>query len=165
MDAIYQISLAAFRDKYLFDEIERDEFFNLYRSARSIVDPRLVWFALSPSGTPAGFLFCFVDYWQAVSSMRGQRHLLAKLRFWWSRSRARAVNFKSIGVHPQHRRQSLAGALMHHGYRATSELGFQRANLCLIRDGNVSSQLDGGVARILRRYVLYQSPGSHFPVV
>ncbi|MGI9517964.1 MAG: GNAT family N-acetyltransferase [Pirellulaceae bacterium] len=162
--AIYEISLAAFRDNFLFDEISWEEFQNLYHGARSIVHPGLVWFAVSPEGQPVGFLFNTIDYWQAVTAMHGRQDVLAKFRFWRNRSRATAVNFKSIGIRPRHRRQSLAGALMHLGYQATSDLGYQRANLCLIRDGNVSSGLDGGVSQILRRYVLYQSPGSHFPL-
>ena len=47
---------------------------------------------------------------------------------------------------------------MHEGYRQTLKLGYRRANLCLIREGNPSGHLDGNVGIVSRRYVLYQLP-------
>lgn len=161
---IHQISCRSFADNFLYSDISESRFLDLYRPAKVVADPRLILFAEQPDGLPVGFLFNVVDYYHAVKSMRGGQGWLAKLRFLVNRGRASAVNFKSIGVLPDHRRKSLAGALMHLGYKATLETGFQRANLCLIREGNASDRLDGGHGKILRRYTLYQSENSRFEV-
>jgi hypothetical protein len=160
---IYEISSAAFRHNFLYEDISWEEFLDLYASAKPLIRPELVWFVEDATGKPIGFLFCLIDYYRAVSSMRGNKGLLGKLRFAWNRSSADAVNFKSIAVLPDHRRSKLGGALMYLGYRESLKLGFTKANLCLIRDGNPSSRLDGGTSRILRRYELYQTPGSRIP--
>ena len=159
---IYEISTASFRKNFLYDDISWEEFFGLYADAKPLIRPELVWFVEDKTGSAVGFLFCLIDYYQAVASMKGRSNLLAKLRFLWNRSSADCVNFKSIAVLPEHRRSKLASALMYQGYRESNKLGFSKANLCLIRDGNPSSRLDGGDSRVLRRYELYQTPGSKF---
>ncbi len=157
---IYTVSTAAFCENFLYDEVSWDEFQSLYLGAKSLIRPELVWFVEDAEGTAIGFLFCLVDWYRAIASMKGRTNLLAKLKFLWNRYSADAVNFKTLAVIPEHRRSQLGGALMYHGYRESLKLGFTKANLCLIRDGNVSSRLDGGKSRILRRYELYQTPGS-----
>lgn len=160
LKTIYRISCQSFVDNFLYDEISESVFLELYRPSQNIVDPRLVLFAEDSVGEPVGFLFNVVDYQRAVQSMRGGKGLGAKVRFMLNKKHANAVNFKSIGILPEHRRKSLAAALMNLGYKATIEMGYRRANLCLIRDGNASSSLDGGQGKILRRYALYQSDRS-----
>jgi GNAT superfamily N-acetyltransferase len=157
---IYQISTAAFRNTFLYDDVSWEEFYKLYCDAKPLIRPELVWFVEDASGRAVGFLFCLIDYYRAVAAMKGGSGVMAKLRFLWNRSSADCVNFKSIAVLPEYRRSKLGGALMCHGYRESLKLGFSKANLCLIRDGNPSSRLDGGNSRILRRYELLQTPGS-----
>ena len=160
LKTIHEISSTAFQDNFLYDDISLNEFLSLYLEAKSLIRPELVWFVEDSNGQEIGFLFCLVDSFRAVAAMKGESGIFAKLRFLWSRSSADAVNFKSIAVLPEHRRAGLGGALMYQGYRESLKLGFSKANLCLIRDGNPSSRLDGGNSRILRRYELYQTPGS-----
>jgi len=160
LKTIFEISTAAFRENFLFDDVSWEEFFGIYAEAKSLVRSELVWFVEDSDGSEIGFLFCLPDYYSAVASMKGKSNVFARFRFLWNRSSADAVNFKSIAVLPEHRRSNLAGALMYHGYRESLKLGFTKANLCLIRDGNPSSRLDGGNSRILRRYELYQTPDS-----
>ncbi len=161
LDRIYQLSTTAFRGSFLYDDISRDQFLALYQGVRPLVEPSLIWFAMDQDGREIGFLFCVIDYYRAVSAMRGKRNWWAKLKFLIHRRIVDAVNFKSIGILPEHRRHGLATALMYLGYRASLDLGFLRSNLCLIRDGNPSAQLDAGKSRMLRRYELYQAPGSN----
>ena len=157
---IHGLSIRAFNHNLFYDEISFDEFKSLYTSARSVVDEDLIWFANDPRGAAIGFLFCIVDYGRAVNAMRGQTGLLAKLRFLWNKRHANAVNFKSICVLPKYRRSGVAAALMHQGYMSAWKKGYRRANLCLIHDDNPSTKLDGGQSRVMRRYQLFQSPGS-----
>ena len=153
---IYDLSIASFAENFLYEPIERDEFKRLYQPARSVVDEDLVWFASDENGKPVGFLFCIIDYRIAVDAMRGKPNLFGKLRFLLNKRRATRVNFKSICVLPEHRQNSVAAALMCKAYEASVRKGFQQANLCLIKDGNPSTKLDGQQSRIMRRYNLYE---------
>ncbi|MBL8888751.1 MAG: GNAT family N-acetyltransferase [Planctomycetaceae bacterium] len=153
---VYDLSVAAFRDNLYYDDLEWDEFLELYAPSRPLLNERLVWFALDSQDQPVGFLFCLINYVRAVQVMNHSRSVWAKLKFLWSRRYADAVNFKSIAVLPEHRRASLGAALMHQGYRESFRLGYRKANLCLIHDDNPSSKLDQARSTLLRRYALYQ---------
>ena len=155
LQTIYRLSIVTFRDNFLYDEISYQEFTGLYREAKRWMQPDLVWFALDASEQEIGFLFCIPDFGPAVAAMHGRKHGWAKFRFWWQARKLTAVNFKSIGVLPEHRQTAVAAGMMHCGYVASRARGYRRANLCLIRDGNPSTRLDGGGGQILRRYGLY----------
>lgn len=155
---LYELSLDIFAENYLYEPIDWEEFRRLYDPVRRLIVPELLQFAYAPDGTPAGFLFATID-WQAAAAAASRRNGWGgKLAFLWNRSRARAVNLKSLGVVTKYRRSGLGAALMHEGYHRTLQLGYRRANLCLIREGNPSGNLDGGVGTLLRRYVLYHLP-------
>lgn len=156
---LYRLSRLIFAGNFLYTEIPEEEFLALYAGSRRLLDPRLVWFARSPEGEDVGFLFAFPDRFRAVAAMRGKRGPLAKLRYLMRRNEVDAVNFKTLGVLPEHRRAGLAGALMGQGHREAAALGFRRANHCLFREGNPSGTLDGGTGRLLRRYHLYRYQG------
>lgn len=153
---IYEMSIQAFSGNFLYSRIGYQEFLSLYQPAGPLLNEDLVWFAEDASGRPVGFLFCLINYFHAVEKMKGKSSLLSKLQFALHRGSANAINFKSICVLKEHRRSSVAAGLMHCGYKAAAALGFNVANLCLIKDGNPSTKLDGGMSRILRRYELYQ---------
>jgi GNAT superfamily N-acetyltransferase len=137
---IYDLSRRIFSRNFLYTEIPEEEFLQLYAGARSLVDPDLVWFARSPSGPEGedvGFLFSYPDRFQAAD----------------------AVDFKTLGVLPEHRRSGVAAALFHEGHRRALEKGYRVANHCLFREGNPSGDLDGGAGEILREYHLYEWKG------
>lgn len=152
----YRLSTEIFADNFLYEDISEDDFVGMYEPVKSMVDPQFVWFAQAPDHQYAGFLFATHDYHAAVTAMRGERGLLAKLRFLQNRGRSNAVNFKSLGVVSGHRRSGLGAALMCQGYKMGLEKGYRKANLCLIRDGNPSGRLDGGRGTVSRRYRLYK---------
>jgi hypothetical protein len=152
---IYELSRQIFSRNFLYTEIPEDEFYELYAGARGLIDPDLVLFAQAPSGEDVGFLFAYPDRFGAVAAMRGKRGLLARLRFLRHRHEADAVNFKTLGVLPDHRRAGVAAALFHEGHRRAVEHGYLFANHCLFREGNPSGELDGGAGRVMRTYVLY----------
>jgi GNAT superfamily N-acetyltransferase len=160
MRTIYELSRRIFAGNFLYTEIPEEEFYRLYADVRSLLDPDLVVFAQSPSGEDVGFLFAYPDLFQAVSAMQGERGLLAKFRFLRHRKEADAVDFKTLGVLPEHRRSGVAAALFHEGHRQAVEKGYLFANHCLFREGNPSGDLDGGAGRVLRTYVLYAWNGS-----
>lgn len=156
LERFHALSCEMFRHNFLYSEISRSDFVELYSGARRLIDPDFVYFAVAPDGSDAGFLFAFPDRFRAVAAMHGRRGLLAALRFLAHRRRPDTVNLKSLGVVSAHRRSGLASALMYCGYRTAREKGYTRANLCLIKDDNPSGGLDGGLGTLLRRYHLYQ---------
>ncbi len=157
---LYRLSREIFADNFLYTEISEEDFVALYAGSKALLDPDLVLFARSPEGGDAGFLFAYPDRFQAVKAMRGSRGLLAKLRFLRHRSEAEAVDFKTLGVLPEHRRAGVAALLMHEGHLRAQGKGYRLANHCLFREGNPSGDLDGGAGRIFRRYHLYEMPSS-----
>ncbi len=158
---LHRLSTAIFAENFLYEQISLADFLEMYRPLRSFIDSDLVRIAISPQGEPVGFMFSLVDYQAAVAAMRGKRNLLARLRFFLRRSLAAAVNLKSLGVLPGHRKSGLGAALTCQAYRDVIAKGYRQANLCLIRQDNPSGRLDAGQGDIFRRYILYRyTPGS-----
>lgn len=160
--AIYELSTQVFAGNFLYTAISEDDFIDLYAGSRAIIDPGLIWFAESPQGEDVGFLFAYPDLFQAVAAMRGRRDLAAKIRFLWSRQGVgipTAVNVKTLGVLPAHRRSGVGAALMHRVHVEALERGLKRANHCLFRVGNPSGGMAGEKAKPLRTYHLYQYEG------
>lgn len=156
LGTVYSLSRRIFSRNFLYTEISEDEFVRLYAGAERLLDPELVLFAHAPDGEAVGFLFAYPDRFRAVAAMRGKRGPLALLRFLLHRNEADAVDFKTLGVLPEHRRAGVAAALFHEGHRRTVEKGYRWANHCLFREGNPSGELDGGTGRLLRTYHLYE---------
>jgi GNAT superfamily N-acetyltransferase len=152
----YELSCRIFADNFLYNDISRHRFMELYSGTRALIDADLIRFAVAPDGSDAGFLFALPDRFRAVAAMKGSRGLAARLRFLVLRGRADTVNLKSLGVVPEHRRSGLGAALMHCGYHTALAKGYRRANLCLILDDNPSGKLDAGCGSLLRRYHLYR---------
>jgi len=160
--AIYQLSTQVFAGNFLYTEISEDDFIDLYAGSRALIDPGLIWFAVSPQGEDVGFLFAYPDLFRAVAAMRGRRDLAARLRFLWHRRGAgkpAAVNVKTLGVLPAHRRSGVGAALMYRVHVEALERGLLRANHCLFRAGNPSGGMAGEEAKPLRTYHLYRYEG------
>jgi GNAT superfamily N-acetyltransferase len=157
---LYRLSVAIFRENFLYTDISEAEFLSMYTGLRSQLVPSLIHVAEDAAGTPVGFVFAIPDYARAFAAMRGERGLLARLRFLMNRGRAGAVNIKTLGVVSSCRRSGLGLALMAQAYRNALALGYRRVNLCLIRDGNPSGGTDAGLGRELRRYHLYETENS-----
>ena len=155
---LYRLSRVIFADNFLYTEIAEEDFLALYTGARRLLDPDLVQFAAAPDGQPVGFLFAYPDRFQAVAAMRGERGPLALVRYLRHR-RTDTVDFKTLGVLPEHRRSGVAAALMGQGHLEALRKGYRTANHCLFREGNPSGRMDGGAGRVLRSYHLYQWGG------
>lgn len=128
---VYELSRRIFDRNFLYSEISEEDFLRLYDGAERLIDPELVLFAHAPDGEAVGFLFAYPD-------------------------RGGAVDFKTLGVLPGHRRSGVAAALFHEGHRRAVEKGYRVANHCLFKEGNPSGDLDGGAGSLLRTYHLYR---------
>lgn len=129
---VWEISRAIFRDNAFYANIALDEFLALYDGIERLLVPELVLFAEGPNGDTAGFLFAYPDSAPGV------------------------VDYKTIGVLPQHRRGYVGWAMLHRAYTAALALGRNIAYHCLMREGNASQSMDAGRGTTFRRYLLYE---------
>lgn len=134
---IYSISLEIFRENFLYSDISFDEFQSLYRGADRIIEEDSIFFAKAPDGSDAGFVFTYPN--RTAQNPAGD-----------------ALNFKTLGVLPAHRRGGTGAALMFCGYEAGSRRGLHAVNHCLMRAGNPSERLDSGHGKTFREYFLYE---------
>ena len=130
---LHAISCRIFARNAYYTDIPAAEFLALYQGVETLLRDGLSWFAVDSRGEDVGFVFAFPDA-----------------------ARPDTVNIKTLGVVPEHQRTGVSMALIHRVYAEMPALGFDRANLCLIRDGNASARMDGGLGRVFRRYALYQ---------
>ena len=155
MRIIFGISCRIFEGNLLYSPISLDEFLSLYDGLRALIDPDLVWFAHAPDGEAVGFVFAYPDLVRPVAAMRGRSGAIAKLRFLMARRRPTTLNYKTLGLVPEHRRTGLDAALVHRLSESALRKGYRAANLCLIRRGNRSGALAHMLGTEFREYVLF----------
>jgi GNAT superfamily N-acetyltransferase len=137
LERIYELSLDAFRDNFLYTPIGRDEFMAQYTAVMPHVRPELVLMA-SRGDTLVGFMFALPDLLQR---MRGRE--------------VDTVILKTLAVHPSIRGFGLGGALLDLAQRSAHAIGFRRAIHALFHDSNVSGRISSRYARRIRRYALF----------
>lgn len=155
MRIIFEISRRIFEGNLLYSPISLDAFLSIYEGLRALIDPDLVWFAHAPSGKAVGFVFAYPDVLKPVAAMRGRSGTLARLRFLMARRRPTTVNYKTLGLVPEHRRTGLDAALVHRLSESALSRGYRACNLCLIRRGNRSGALAHTLGMEFREYVLF----------
>lgn len=156
LDVLYGLTKRIFAGNFLYTDISREDFGSLYEDAAPLLDSDLIWFAEQSDGEPLGFVFAFVDYFQAVRAMKGRTSLGSKCSFLWNKKKARTLNVKTLGVCPNTRGSGLAGALMYLAHKHGMQKGLPWANHCLIRSGNVSGKFAFDLGTPLRTYRLYE---------
>ena len=129
---IWRLSLEIFRGNRFYSDIALDEFLALYEGIERLLVPELVLFAETADGEPVGFFFAYPDTQEGV------------------------VNYKTIGVKPDHRRGGVGWAMVHRAYTAAVAMGRPAANHCLMHDDNASQSMGDGVT--FRNYSLYALP-------
>lgn len=153
LERVYALSLEIFRDNFMYSQISRDEFLAMYDGAERLLEDDSSWFCVAPDGRDAGFIFAYPDRYAAVQLAR--RGVFGKLRALLHWNNVTAVNHKTLGVLPAHRRSGTGGALLYCAYDAALQRGWRIANHCLMRDDNPSQKMDAGEGHVFRRYVLY----------
>ncbi len=131
---VWKMSLEIVRGNAFYFEISLDEFLKLYAGIERLLVPELVLFAEDREGAPGGFLFAYPD------------------------THAQTVDYKTIGVLPQHRRGYLGWAMLYRAYEAALSIGRPVANHCLMHESNASQSMDAGHGEAFRRYYLYTLP-------
>lgn len=137
LDRIFDVSVASFRENYLYTPLPRADFVAQYRAVRELVRPELVRLA-ERGGETVGFMFAIPDQAQA---RRGEA--------------VTNVIMKTIAVRPECGGMGLGGLMLAEVHAAARTLGFKRAIHALMHETNKSRRMSAHYARIMRRYTLF----------
>ncbi|HEY6871136.1 MAG TPA: GNAT family N-acetyltransferase [Geobacteraceae bacterium] len=137
LERIYDLSLAGFRDNFLYTPIGRAEFLAMYAKVQPHALPELILFA-EQEGSPVGFIFSLPDM------LRLQRG-----------SPLDTVILKSLAVLPAWSGRGIGTLLMLKAMETAREMGFRRAILALIHEQNRSRTMSGHYGEEMRLYTLY----------
>jgi len=134
---IYEVSVVAFQDNYLYTPLPMEAFFAQYRAIRGRVKPELVLLA-EQAGSPVGYVFAMPDYAQAQRA-----------------EPVTTVIVKTLAVLPVRSNAGLGALLLGKVHEAALALGFTRAIHALMHETNKSRNLSARYARTIRRYTLF----------
>ena len=137
LDALYDVSIAAFAENFLYTPISREAFHEQYATILPRVDPRLVLLA-EHAGTVVGYVFVVPD-------------LLEQART----GRATTAIVKTLAVHPAHNGRGLGGLLVDRVQQAAAGLGFVRVIHALMFASNRSQQISRHYGTPFRRYAVF----------
>lgn len=153
---LHHITQRSFNKNFLYTELPETEFIELYAPIKPLLVAEDIHFLLDSTGKEVGFLFAVPDYRQALRALRRGGALLGKLHFLWLARKADTLNFKTLGILPEHRQRGMAKALFYHAYTQAEARGLEAANLCTMKSDNPSQRLDGGFGKVFRRYILFE---------
>lgn len=134
---IYTLSVASFRNNFLYSSISEVEFIAHYRTIHPYVRPELVLIA-DHQGWPIGFIFAIPDLLQA--------------------GRAQAINtiiIKTVAVLPGRGHAGLGSLLVARCQENARSLGYSRAIHALMHETNNSRNISRHYAQAMRRYSLF----------
>lgn len=128
---LFEISMAGFKDNFLFEPISFEAFRGLYVPIAEALDLSYCFFTLNPDGEEVGFIFCFLD----------KDYLI----------------LKSMTVLPDYRGLGLSNALTHVAGRLASKKGFLKFVSALVRKGAQSESYSRKAETLwIHRYSLYE---------
>jgi GNAT superfamily N-acetyltransferase len=138
--AIFELSLNAFADNYLYTPIAWDEFAGMYSRMKNLLDPRLVLLCDDPGrpGALAGYIMAFPDLLERQRTGQSQTLIL-----------------KSMAVHTGWRSVRLGTWLIAQAQANAKALGMSRSIFALMHDANPSARIGRHYSRVIRRYTLF----------
>ncbi len=137
LERLYELSVACFRNNFLYTAIDRSEFLAMYSPLRPFIVPELVCFA-EREGMPVGFLFAVPDM---LRVRRGEP--------------ADTVIFKSIAVLPAWNGKGIGALLLARLTEQARGRGFRRSIHALIHEDNRSRILSGHHGVEMREYAIF----------
>lgn len=137
LSRIHEISVAAFRNNFLYSDISREEFIGMYTRLQPYVHPELVLFA-ERKGRPVGFIFAVPDMHRI---QRGHP--------------ADTVILKSMAVVPELNGRGVGAWLMAQVSSNARKLGYRRAIHALMHENNRSRGMSSRYGVEMRQYTLY----------
>lgn len=136
--AIYDVSIEAFSDAYLYTPIDKAEFVAQYRAVIPAVRPELVLLARDAEERVVGFAFGLPD---TLRARRGEP--------------LDTMIVKTVAVLPGRRYAGLGAVLVERLHSTGLALGYTRAIHALMHESNSSRNLSGHYAETIRRYTLF----------
>lgn len=137
LDALYDVSIAAFAGNFLYTPIAREEFHAHYGAVLPHVDPRLVLLA-EHAGAVVGYVFVMPDLLEVRRTGRATTAIL-----------------KTLAVHPAHGGAGLGGLLVERGQRAAEAAGLSQVIHALMLDANLSQKISRHYGTTFRRYAVF----------
>lgn len=137
LGSIYDLSVAGFRNNFLYTPISREEFLLMYNKIRLCVRPELVLFA-EQEGNPVGFLFAVPDM---LRPQRGEP--------------LDTVILKSIAVLPEWNGRGIGTLMMARVTQNAREIGFRRSIHALMHEENRSRTMSVHHGTRIRQYTLF----------
>ena len=134
---IFEVSVIAFQDNYLYTPLPRESFLSQYVGVRPRIRPELVLLA-EQAGSPVGYVFAIPDFAQA---QRGEP--------------LSTIIAKTLAVLPSRTNAGLGALLLGRVHDAARSLGFTRAIHALMHESNKSRNLSARYAHTIRRYTLF----------
>lgn len=131
---IYEVSVAAFPENFLYTPLPEAEFVAQYAAVRERVRPELVLLA-EHEGRAVGYVFAIQDWLRGVGTD--------------------TVIVKTVAVQPGRAFAGLGTWLVALAQIAARELGYRRAIHALMHESNNSRNLSARYAKPFRRYTLY----------
>lgn len=135
---IYEISLAAFQNNFLYTPLEKADFIVQYEQIKNFVRPELILIA-EHENRAVGFLFALPDLAQA---QRGEA--------------VDAFIVKTVAVLPEPEFAGLGSLLVARSHEIGASLGFTRAIHALMHETNKSRSISQHYSQQLRRYALFE---------
>jgi GNAT superfamily N-acetyltransferase len=137
LDALYDVSMAAFAHNFLYTPIARDEFHAHYAAILPHVDPRLVLLA-EHADRVVGYAFAVPDLLELKRTGRTTTAVL-----------------KTLAVDPAHAGAGLGGLLVERCQRAAEARGLTRIIHALMHETNFSQRISRHYGVTCRRYALF----------
>ena len=160
LERLYQALTTSFAGVVGFTPITCGDFADMFSKLKYALDPRFFTFIYNTDDELAGFAGAFLDLSDAVRSMRGSTHLLARLRFALRRRRVDRAVFYIVGVSPEEaaKRTGLGGAAVRHVLEKCNRYGFRSVVAALMPQDGRSRGLVGGrdAMKAQREYSLYE---------
>lgn len=137
LERIYEMSLTAFENNFLFMPVDEDYFTPQYQKIMKFIRPELVFLA-EHNGELVGYLFGIPD-------------MLQQKR----KEEINTVIIKTVATLPGRLYAGLGQALIEQCHSAALELGYVKAIHALMYEGNNSKNISSYYAETIRRYTLY----------
>ena len=138
IEEIYELSIRAFKNNFLYSEISKEEFLNSYVKVKDIIDYELVFLAYKKDRL-IGFVFAYPDFNEKMKNGKTDRVIL-----------------KSFAVDPDFQGFGLGSILAEKIHETAFIKNYKKAIHALIHENNKSKKISENYGKIIRKYELYE---------
>lgn len=157
LEVVQSIYNSAWERNWGFVPLTEEEFADLARQLRPILDPELCVIA-EVEGEPAGFALALPDYNQVLRHLNGRLLPFGFVKALWHRRRIDALRVITLGLRPGYRRLGLDAMMYLRIFEKGVAAGYRRAECSWILEDNWEMRrgLERLGARPYKTYRLYE---------